>query len=60
MYFTDGILSVEMLEEQVEIVTGQGVGIFCGGGLRFLTATQREYLMHLAVLGLDEFVLDPI
>lgn len=54
------IVSVEMVSKQVEIVTGQGVALFGGGGLRFLTPTQLGSVVHLASLGLDEFVFDPV
>ncbi len=54
------ILSVEIVEKQVEIVTEQGVGIYGDGGLHLLTSPQQNLLKLLDALGLDEFVIDPL
>ncbi len=56
----EDVLSVEMVERQIEIVTLQGVGIYGDGGFRFLTPAQRELVYDLAALDLDAFVYNPI
>ncbi len=58
MYFKDSIRSVEMVEEQVEIITEQGVSIFGGGSFRFLTPAQRDLINNLTAWDIDELVFD--
>ncbi len=60
MGIEENIFSVEMVGKNVEIITRPGVGIFGGGGLRFLTPAQQHLVNNLVAWGLHEIVFDPV